>query len=57
LRWFFLYHGYSRIDRLSYAYVKYYSGAETQSWDKVNHYFAPKFFVYVGKDALNGFNG
>ncbi|CAK56140.1 unnamed protein product (macronuclear) [Paramecium tetraurelia] len=57
LRWFFVYHGYSRNDRLSYAIVQYYKGSESLSWDKVNHYFVPRFYVYVGKDAINGYNG
>lgn len=45
-----MYYGYSKKDSKAYAYVKFKDSAESLTFDKINHYLAPKFYVYLGKD-------
>ncbi|CAD8140693.1 unnamed protein product [Paramecium octaurelia] len=56
--WFFVYYGYSKVNRQAYAYVKWTDSEDSLNYDNINHYFAPKFFISVGKDKFfPGFNG
>jgi len=56
--WFFVYFGYSKFIKLAYAYVKWKNNEDSLNFANINHYFAPKFYITVGKDKFYpGFNG
>jgi len=56
--WFFVYYGYSKTDKHAYVYVKFTDSEESLNYANTNHYFTPKFYVFVGKDAhFPGFSG
>lgn len=56
--WFFVYFGYSKKDAKAYIYVKWTDSEDSLTYEKVNHYFAPEFFVFVGRDKqFPGLNG
>lgn len=57
-KWFYIYFGYSKKDTTAYIYVKWNDSDDSLTYEKINHYFTPEFFVYVGKDKhFPGFNG
>lgn len=57
-QWFFVYFGYSKPTSTAYAYVKWSDSEDSNTYDNANHYYAPEFFVFVGKDKhFPGFNG
>ena len=50
--------GYSKNDKAAYAYVKWRDSEDNLEYKDINHYFAKKYFVFVGKDVqFPGFNG
>lgn len=58
VKWFFVYFGYSKKDRAAYSYVKWTDNEDNLNFANINHYFAAKFHVFVGRDAhFPGFNG
>lgn len=57
-RWHFVYFGYSKVESKAYAYVKFYDKEETKVWNKINHYYAEKYYLYAGKDQYyQAYNG
>ena len=43
---------------MAYVYVKWTDSEDSLNYVKANHYYAPKFYVTVGKDKFYpGFNG
>jgi hypothetical protein len=58
VRWFFVYFGYSKKVSKAYIHVKWFDGEDSMTYPNINHYFAPKFLAYVGKDRhYPAFNG
>lgn len=57
-KWFFVYFGYSKFDKKAFAYVQWHDSREGLQYTNVNHYYAEKFFVFIGKDTYhNSWNG
>lgn len=57
-KWFFVYYGYSKKERLANIQVKWSNSDDGMTYEDINHYFTPEFFVYVGKDKhFPGHNG
>lgn len=57
-KWFFAYFGYSKLAREAYAFVKWTQDHNFLVFSDVNHFYAPAFHVYIGKDKhFPGFNG
>jgi hypothetical protein len=50
LEWFYVYYGYQKSSSKAYAYVKWTNSEDSLTYDNTNHYFAPEFFIFVGKD-------
>ena len=58
IEWFFVYQGYSKTTKEAYTYVKWTTGEDSIEFKNVNHYFASKYVVFVGKDVqFPGFSG
>lgn len=58
LRWFYVYFGYSKKHAMASLYVKWTAEEEFLTYERTNHYLAPEFFIYVGRDKhFPGFNG
>lgn len=57
-KWFFVYYGYSKKEKLANIQVKWSNSDDGMTYENINHYFTPEFFVYVGKDKhFPGHNG
>lgn len=57
-KWFFVYFGYSKKERLANIYVKWQDSEDSTQYENIDHYFAPEFFVYYGRDKhFPGWNG
>lgn len=58
VRWFFVYYGYSKVQKKAYTHVKWFNKDDNFVQSNVNHYYAYKFWFYLGKDrhypAWNG---
>lgn len=53
-----MYYGYSKKEANAVIRVRWYDGDDHLNYEKINHYFTPEFFVYIGKDKhFPGFNG
>jgi hypothetical protein len=50
VKWFFVHYGYSKPARKAYVHVKWFEEDQNLVYENVNHYYAPKFWLYVGKD-------
>lgn len=58
LEWFFVYFGYNKNERKGFVGVRFTTGIETIEYNNVNHYYAPYFYTFIGKDKqFPGFNG
>lgn len=50
LEWFYVYYGYQKSSSKAYAYVKWTNSEDSLTYDNTNHYLAPEFFIFVGRD-------
>lgn len=45
-----MYFGYSKLNKKAYVYVKWTAGEDSLTYENANHYLAPLFYIYVGRD-------
>jgi len=50
MEWTFIHYGYSKNERKAFVAVRFSTGIETIEHNGINHYYAPKFYIYTGKD-------
>lgn len=53
--WFYLYLGYTRVGRKAHGYMMTKDRGASVFFEGVNHFLAPQFYLYLGRDfAYNG---
>lgn len=50
MEWTFIYYGYSKSEKKAFVVVRFTTGIESIEYNSVNHYYAPNFYIYTGKD-------